>query len=116
MSAQCASFAALAVAVTALAWAQDRREKVPVLAATTLLVPAYLQTYDSLLLLVPMAWWIGQRRRTGLVLLLWLGCWLPIGHSIGLYTGPNTFLPTALLALGGLLVDHWARIRRLTPS
>jgi len=107
-------FAVLAVAVTALAWARDWREKVPVLAAATLLVPPYLLTYDSLLLLVPLAWWIGQGRRTGLVVLVWLGCWLPIGHFIGLYTGPNTVPPATLLALFGLLVDHWATTRRST--
>ena len=101
------AFAALAVALTALAWAQDWREKVPVLAAATLLVSPYLLTYDSLLLLVPMAWWLGQRRRTGLVLLIWLGCWLPIGHFLGMYRGPNTIPLAVLLALGGLLHDRW---------
>jgi hypothetical protein len=106
--------AAGAVAVTALAWWQDWREKVPVLATATLLVPPYLLTYDALLLLVPMAWWIGQRRRLGVILLVWLGCWLPIGHFLGMYEGPNTITFAALLALGGLVLDRRADLTART--
>ncbi|MCW3797170.1 DUF2029 domain-containing protein [Sphingomonas sp. BN140010] len=104
------AFAAFAVGVTALAWAQDWREKVPVLAAATLLVSPYLLTYDSLLLLVPAAWWIGQGRRTSLILIVWLGCWLPIGHFLAMYSGPNTIPLAVLVALGGLLHDRWMRV------
>jgi hypothetical protein len=49
-------FAAFAVTLTAVAWWRGWAEKVPVLAAATMLVPPYLHTYDSLLMLVPMAW------------------------------------------------------------
>jgi hypothetical protein len=73
---------------------------VPVLAAASMLVPPYLLTYDSLLMLVPMAWWIAQRRRIGLVVLMWIGCWLPVAQFMSLYTGPTTIPFTAILALG----------------
>jgi hypothetical protein len=99
-------FAAFAVALTAAAWWQGWAEKVPVLAAATMLVPPYLLTYDSLLMLVPTAWWIGQRRRIGLVVLIWIGCWLPVAHLISLYSGPTTIPFTAMVALGGLVADR----------
>jgi hypothetical protein len=102
-------FAALAAAVTAVAWWRGWEEKVPVLAAATMLVPPYLLTYDSLLMLVPIAWWIGQRRRIGLVVLMWIGCWLPVGQFMSLYTGPTTIPLTAILALGGLVADRLHR-------
>jgi hypothetical protein len=60
-------------------------------------------------MLVPTAWWIGQRRRIGLIVLMWIGCWLPVAQFMSLYSGPTTIPFTAILALGGLVADRLHR-------
>ena len=91
--------AAVAIAVTWVAWSRDWEEQLPILAAATLLVPPYLLTYDSLLMIVPIGFWVSQRPRPYLAGLLWLFCFLPISFYFHIYRGPNTVCLAAILTL-----------------
>jgi len=64
--------AVIAAVLTARAWALKLDQRVPILAAATLLVPPYLFTYDALLLTLPLAALLRQRR--GQCSLRWYGC------------------------------------------
>lgn len=87
-----------ASAVTWIAWRRNWEAKVPILAAATLLVPPYLLTYDALLLIVPMGYWIARRQPWPAVI-VWFLCLLPVVFYFGLYRGPNTIALAAVLAL-----------------
>lgn len=91
--------AAIAIWICWRAWAGRDEARVPILAAATLLAPPYLFTYDSLLLIIPMAWLLRNGRRPGLVALIWLFCLLPVAGLAGLYPGPNTVPLASLLSL-----------------
>ena len=81
---------AIAAAVmTWLAWSRNWEEKVAILASATLLASPYLFTYDAVLIIVPAATFIAQRR-FWVAGLLWLLCALPVAHVFSLYDGPNT--------------------------
>jgi hypothetical protein len=97
--------------LTWIAWSRDWPEQVPILAAATLLVPPYLLTYDSLLLIVPIGFWLRERPRPYLAGLLWLLCFLPIAHYFNMYRGPNTVCLAAILTLCLLVAG-----RRLLPA
>ncbi|GAA4744844.1 glycosyltransferase family 87 protein [Sphingomonas daechungensis] len=98
--------AAAAVALTWIAWSRNWKNQVPILAAATLLVPPYLLTYDALLMIIPMGFWLKDRERARLVGLLWLLCFLPIAFYFNLYRGPNTVPLAALLFLGVCVADR----------
>jgi hypothetical protein len=100
-----------AAALTWIAWSRDWPEQLPILAAATLLVPPYLLTYDSLLLIVPIGFWLRERPRPYLAGLLWLLCFLPIAHYFNMYRGPNTVCLAAILTLCLLVAG-----RRLLPA
>jgi hypothetical protein len=87
--------------VTWRAWARRLPQRMPVLAAATLLVSPYALSYDSLLLLVPLAWLIAERRQPWAVAAIWL-CLLPVGLFDGVYAGPNTVPLACLLSLWAL--------------
>jgi hypothetical protein len=91
--------AVTALALTWIAWSRDWPEQVPILAAATLLVPPYLLTYDALLMIVPIGYWVTQRPRPYLAGLLWLLCFLPISFYFHMYRGPNTVPLAAILSL-----------------
>ena len=91
--------AGAAIAVTWVAWSRDWEEQLPILAAATLLVPPYLLTYDALLMIVPIGFWVSQRPRPFLAGLLWLLCFLPISFYFHMYRGPNTVCLAAILTL-----------------
>ena len=94
-----AAIALAASAATAWAWARKAEQRVPVLAAATLLVPPYLFTYDGLLLTVPLAW--AFRHRPGAGLAIWLLSLLPLaGYFL---PWPNAIPIAAGLALWLLL-------------
>jgi hypothetical protein len=76
-------------------------QRVPVLAAATLLISPYALTYDSLLLIVPLGWLIKERRQPYLLAAIWL-CLLPVGLFDGRYGGPNTVPVACLLCLWAL--------------
>ena len=99
-----------AIVLTWVAWSRDWPEQMPILAAATLLVPPYLLTYDSLLMIVPIAFWMKERPRPYLAGLLWLLCFLPISFYFHMYRGPNTVCLAAILSLCVLAAG-----RRLLP-
>ena len=103
--------AIVAIVVTWIAWSRNWEEQVPILAAATLLVPPYLLTYDALLMIVPIGFWLRDRPRPYLAGLLWLLCFLPISFYFHMYRGPNTVCLAAILSLCAFVAG-----RRLTPS
>jgi glycosyl transferase family 87 len=86
-----------AAIVTWRAWAMKRRERVAILAAATLLVPPYLFTYDSMLLIAPLAWFLGDKTRPWRAAVLWILLLLPLGGYFHLY--PNVIPLAAILSL-----------------
>ena len=88
-----------AITLTWIAWSRDWEEQIPILAAATLLVPPYLLTYDALLMIVPIGFWVRERPRPHLAGLLWLLCFLPISLYFHMYRGPNTVCLAAILSL-----------------
>jgi hypothetical protein len=93
-------------AITAVAWARNWENKVPILAAASLLGSAYLFTYDAILLIMPAAVLIRQCRFWSLGM-LWLLCLLPTLKGYDLYGGPNTIPLACLLCL--ILLVPWRR-------
>lgn len=87
------------------AWRGKREDRVAVLAAGTLLVAPYLFTYDALLMVVPMGWFVVRQQRPWLLAAMWLFCLLPIATYFGGYPGPNTIPVAAMLALWALEAD-----------
>ena len=95
------SVAAAAAWVVWGAWRRAHAHKVPILAATTLLVPPYIMTYDGLFLVVPLA------ALTGIpALLIWTLALLPLLGDFGFYSGPNTISLAAGLSLVILMIDN----------
>jgi hypothetical protein len=88
-----------AITLTWIAWSRDWEEQIPILAAATLLVPPYILTYDALLMIVPVGFWLRERPRPYLAGLLWLLCFLPIAHYFNMYRGPNTVCLAAIISL-----------------
>lgn len=84
------------------AWRKGLEERVPILAAATMLIPPYLFTYDALLLVVPMAWFARRRRRPVVIAVAWLLCALPVATYFGAWPGPNAIPLAALLCLWAL--------------
>ena len=84
------------------AWAQGLEERVPILAAATLLASPYLFTYDGLLLLVPIAFLVRERRSAWGVAAIWLLGLLPMARGFAGYPGPNSLPIAALVALAVL--------------
>jgi alpha-1,2-mannosyltransferase len=88
-----------AAALTWRSWSTKAEERVAVLAAATLLVPPYLFTYDSLLLVLPLAFLLRDGRHPWRVAILWLLLLAPILAYFDLYPGPNTIPIAAILSL-----------------
>jgi alpha-1,2-mannosyltransferase len=99
--------AAGATLVTYFAWSRRWPEKFAILAAASLLMSPYLLTYDTLLLIVPAAYFL-ELRRWWTVGLLWLLCALPVAHFFKLYEGPNTIPLAGLASVGLLTAPHFA--------
>ena len=92
----------IATAAAALVWWSWRSaipQRVPMLAAATMLVPPYIFTYDALLLVVPLAWFIRRQEHPVLVALLWMLCLLPVASYFEFYTGPNSIPVAAIICL-----------------
>lgn len=99
-SAALAVHAAVALAAAIIlwrAWRADRDGKEAMLAAATLLGSPYLQTYDALLLALPVAWLLV--RAPAAAILIWLLAVLPVGAIFGFYDLPNTMPLASLLSL-----------------
>jgi hypothetical protein len=81
------------------AWASGDERRIAVLAAATLLVPPYLFSYDSLLLILPIASFLRDGKHEWRVPVIWLLLLLPLLGYFGLYPGPNTIPVAAILCL-----------------
>lgn len=92
-----ALIAVIAAAATWRAWALRLEERVPILAAATLLIPPYLFTYDALLLTVPLAWLLQHKAPRWQILTLWALSLFPI---VSYFTQlPNTVPLAAIFCL-----------------
>ena len=91
--------AAGALVVTCLVWARRGENRLAVLASATLLMPPYLLNYDSLLLIVPIAYLMQERSTRFAALLVWLSCLPAIFTYLEMYRGPNTVTLGAIVAL-----------------
>ena len=87
-----------AAAITTRAWWLDLDEKIPVLAAATLLISPYIFTYDALLLIVPAAWLVRQGR-FAMVTILWLLSLTPLLTYFTPWVWPNLVPVAAVLCL-----------------
>jgi hypothetical protein len=97
-----AAVALTAVMVTARAWWLRLDERVPILAAATMLIPPYLFTYDALLMVVPIGWLVKQQRYPYLLALVWLCCFIPIITYFSPWLGPNFISLAAIACLWAL--------------
>jgi hypothetical protein len=110
------AFAALgAAAATWRVWALRLETRGPTLAAATLLVPPYLLTYDSLLLVIPIGWLVRNQRHPAAVVLVWILCLLPIISYSGFYKGPNTIPLAAIICVWLLQRSESAQMATATP-
>jgi hypothetical protein len=98
--------ALMAAGLTWRAWALRLETRGPTLAAATLLATPYLLTYDSILLIVPMGWFIRKQRHPVALVVIWVLCLLPIISYSGVYKGPNTIPVAAILCLWLLYRDE----------
>lgn len=104
--------ALIAVILTWRAWASGVERRGAVLAAATLLVPPYVFTYDSLLLVLPIAALLADGARPWRVAIVWLLLLLPLLGHLGLYPGPNTVPVAAALCLWWLVATDEAHKRK----
>jgi hypothetical protein len=96
----------VAIVLVWRAWRLKLAERVAILACATMLVPPYLFTYDSLLLVLPVLSLAHGRRPIWAVPTIWILCFLPVATYFRWYPGPNTIPVASLLCLGAL---HWKR-------
>jgi hypothetical protein len=90
--------AVIAIALTARAWRLGLEERVPILATATMLVPPYLFTYDTLLLIIPLGWMI-RAGRYPYVAVVWLCTFLPLLTYYTPIVGPNLTPIGAIICL-----------------
>ena len=108
--------AALAAAIlTWRSWAQRHEQRGAILAAATLLVPPYVFTYDSLLLILPLAVLLGEPERRWRAGLAWLLLALPLLNYFGLYPGPNTVPIASGLCLWWLSAGSTGKKKAAAP-
>lgn len=100
-----------ATAATARAWWVKLDQRVPILAAATLLIPPYAFTYDALLIVVPLGWLVTHRRHPYLVSVAWLCSFIPIITYFSPWLGPN-YTPVAAVIC--LIALHWKPMKRST--
>lgn len=102
--------AAIAAAIlTWRAWVLRLERRGAILAAATMFVPPYLFTYDSLLLILPLAYLIRDSARPWRPAIVWLLLLLPLFGYFGIYPGPNTIPIAAMLCLWWLMADSSRR-------
>jgi len=95
--------ALIAAALTARAWWLKLDERVPILAAATMLVPPYFFTYDALLIVVPMGWLYWHKKHPYVLAASWVCCFIPIITYFSPWLGPNFI---SLAAIGCLAALH----------
>ena len=98
-----------ATVLTARAWWLRTDERVPILAAATMLIPPYIFTYDALVLIIPLGWMIAQRRYPFAIAAVW-GCMLlPIIQYFTPLACPN------LISLGAAICLWVLHSHRRSP-
>jgi hypothetical protein len=107
-----AAIAFIALALACRAWWLKLNQRFAILACATLLVPPYLFTYDSLLLVLPLLTLANVRRPVWIVPAIWMLCLLPVATYFGLYPGPNTIPVATILCMWMLHKDR----ARLLPA
>jgi hypothetical protein len=106
--------ACAAILVTWRAWSARMPQRVPILASASLLMSPYLFTYDSLLLVISLAWFVREREPLRLAF-LWLGSLAAAVAAMGL--GPVQIPNIApLLAIGTLWWLYFDRDHGLQPT
>ena len=98
--------AVAALWITCRAWARRHKNRVAILAASTLLIPPYLLNYDSLLLIVPIGYLMQERWSRPVAFVVWLSCLSVLGTYLKVYTGPNTVTLGAVISLWFLYNDR----------
>jgi hypothetical protein len=98
-----------ATALTARAWWLKLDERVPILAASTMLISPYFFTYDSLLIVVPLGWLVRHKASPLLVALVMACSLIPIITSFSPWVAPNTMSLAAIACLYALHIDPAAR-------
>lgn len=111
-----AAIAFFAALLTWIAWRRDWQEKLAILATATLMIPPYLHTYDSLLLIVPLGFWVREQWRPWMFAIVWLLCALAVSNVLQIYYGPNTIPIAAILSLGALVEGRLRRPTRYAGS
>jgi hypothetical protein len=101
--------AAAATALTARAWWLRLDERVPILAAATMLISPYVFTYDCLLIAVPIAWLARERRRPVLLAFVLACSLIPVVTSFSPWIVPNTMSFAAIACLYALHVRPLAK-------
>jgi hypothetical protein len=94
--------AVVAAGLTARAWWLKLDERVPILAASTMLMSPYFFTYDSLLIVVPIGWLVRYKFRPIVFGLIWVFSLIPIIASFTHLLVPNTMSLAALACLYAL--------------
>jgi hypothetical protein len=94
--------AVTATALTARAWWLKLDARIPILAASTMLISPYFFTYDSLLIIVPIGWLLRHNIRPGLFALIWALTFFPIITSLSPWYVPNTMSLAAITCLYAL--------------
>jgi hypothetical protein len=100
-----------AIALACRAWWLKLDERVAILACATMLVPPYIFTYDSLLLVLPLLSFANERRPVWMVPATWILCMLPVMNYFHWYPGPNTS-PIASIVCMWMLHGDQIQLRR----
>jgi hypothetical protein len=102
-----------AIAATVWIWHRgaDWGARIGALAAATMLASPYMFGYDSLILIVPLAWLIARGRHFPLLAASWAVLLLGLLQALGLSAGPN-LAPLAPIVLLALILAELRRDQR----
>lgn len=98
-----------ATVATARAWWLKMDQRVPILAAATLLVPPYAFTYDALLIVVPLGYLFTHKQHPIVVAIAWLCSFIPLITYFSPWLGPNF---TSIACVACLVALHFPKQMR----
>ena len=98
-----------AASLTWRAWASGDEERGAILASATMLVSPYMLTYDSMLLIWPLAVFLKDWARPWRAAIVWLCLLGPFLAYFGFYPGPNLTPVAAGLSVAWLTFDSGKR-------